>query len=31
LKVKDEAKPAEWSYGPVEFYHDEDNHEHECT
>ena len=31
LKVKDNAKPAEWSYGPVEFYQDEDDHEHECT
>jgi len=31
LKSKDEAKAPEWSYGPVEFYQDEDNHEHECT
>ena len=31
LKSKDEAKPAEWSYKPVEFYVHEDDHEHECT
>jgi hypothetical protein len=31
LKSKDEAKPAVWSYKPVEFYVDEDNHKHECT
>jgi hypothetical protein len=31
LKSKDEAKAPEWSYGPVEFYQDEDDHEHECT
>jgi hypothetical protein len=31
LKSKDEAKAPEWSCGPVEFYQDEDNHEHECT
>jgi hypothetical protein len=30
LKLKDEAKPAEWSYGPVEFHVDDDNHKHEC-
>ena len=30
LKLKDEAKPAEWSYGPVEFYVAEDEHKHEC-
>ena len=30
LKLKDEAKPAEWSYGPVEFYHNEDSHDHQC-
>jgi hypothetical protein len=30
LKAKDEAKPAEWSYGPVEFHHNEDNHDHQC-
>jgi hypothetical protein len=30
LKLKDEAKPAEWSYGPVEFYVDDDDHKHEC-
>lgn len=31
LKSKDEVKPAVWSYKPVEFYVDEDDHEHECT
>jgi hypothetical protein len=30
LKLKDEAKPAEWSYGPVKFYVSDDNHKHEC-
>jgi len=30
LKLKDEAKPAEWSYGPVEFYVADDEHKHEC-
>jgi hypothetical protein len=30
LKLKDEAKPTEWSYGPVELYQDEDNHDHQC-
>jgi len=30
LKLKDEAKPAEWSYGPVKFYVDDDDHKHEC-
>ena len=30
LRSKDEAKPAEWSYGPVEFYHNEDSHDHQC-
>ena len=31
LKSKDEAKPPEWSYGPIEFYQDEESHEHECS
>jgi hypothetical protein len=31
LKSKDEAKAPEWSYGPVEFYQDEESHEHECS
>ena len=31
LKSKDEAKVPEWSYGPVEFYQDEESHEHECS
>ena len=30
LKLRDEAKPAEWSYGLVEFYVDDDDHKHEC-
>src|ERR1700745_283552 len=30
LKLKDEAKPVEWSYAPVEFYHNEDSHDHQC-
>ena len=30
LKLKDEAKPAEWSYGPVQFYHGDDSHDHQC-
>jgi hypothetical protein len=30
LKLKDEAQPVEWTYGPVEFYVHDDNHEHEC-
>jgi hypothetical protein len=30
LKLKDEAKPAEWTHGPVEFYVDDDEHKHEC-
>jgi hypothetical protein len=30
LKSKDEAKPAEWTYGPVEFYVEDDDHGHEC-
>jgi hypothetical protein len=30
LKLKDEAMPAEWSYGPVKFYVADDNHKHEC-
>jgi hypothetical protein len=29
LKVEDEAKPAEWSCGPVEFYVDEEDDEDE--
>jgi hypothetical protein len=29
LKLKEEA-PAEWTYGPVEFYVDEDDDKHEC-
>jgi hypothetical protein len=31
LKSKDELKPAVWSYKPVEFYVDQEDHEHECT
>jgi len=31
LRSKDEAKQPEWSYGPVEFYQDEESHEHECS
>ena len=31
LKSKDEAKPPEWGCGPVEFYQDEESHEHECN
>jgi len=30
LKLKDESKPVEWSYGPVEFHIDEDDHQHQC-
>src|SRR5918996_2370401 len=30
LKLKDELKPAQWSYGPVEFYIPDDDHKHEC-
>jgi hypothetical protein len=30
LKLKDEAKPAEWSYGPVEFYVADNDHKHQC-
>ena len=30
LRLKDEAKPAEWTYGPVEFYVGDDDHKHEC-
>ena len=30
LKRKDEDKPAEWTYGPVEFHIDEEDHGHEC-
>lgn len=30
LKLTDEAKPAEWSYGPIEFNVDDDHHEHQC-
>jgi len=30
LKLKDEAQPAEWSYGPVEFHVADDDHKHEC-
>ena len=30
LKLKDEAKPAEWTYGPVEFHVHEDDHGCEC-
>jgi hypothetical protein len=31
LKSNDEAKPPEWSYGPIVFYQDEESHEHECS
>jgi hypothetical protein len=30
LKSGDEGAPAEWSYGPVEFCVEDDNHTHEC-
>ena len=30
LKVTDEAKPVAWSYGPVEFHVDDDDHQHQC-
>ena len=30
FKLKDEAKPAEWTYGPVEFHVDEEDYGHEC-
>jgi hypothetical protein len=30
LKLKDEAKQAEWSYGTVEFNVDDDHHDHQC-
>ena len=30
LQLKDAAKPAEWSYGPVEFHVDDDHHQHQC-
>jgi hypothetical protein len=30
LRAKDEATPVEWSYGPVEFCVDDDDHGHEC-
>jgi hypothetical protein len=30
LKLKDELKPAQWSYGPVQFYVPDDDHKHEC-
>jgi hypothetical protein len=29
LKAEDDARPAEWSYGPVEFYVDEEDDEDE--
>ena len=30
LKLKDDLKPVEWSYGPVEFYVPDGDHKHEC-